>query len=134
MSVLQTIVIPLITILISGVVAAGVSHYLNRRYTETAIKRDVLRRIVGNRYVLTSLDRARRSDGEPYIALNEAFVVYADHSMVISTLRKMLEEISMPDRSSDNIVSLVKVMANAAKVPIRELNDDFLTRPFTPPQ
>ena len=120
----------LISALVSGLLATWGSFYLNRRYSEVEVKRDVLRRFVGSRYHLTGKDIG--GEGEPFIALNEVFVVYAEHPQVISTLRKVHEEISMPDRVPDNIVSLVKAMAEAAKVPIRELNDDFITRPFTP--
>ena len=127
----------LISALVSGLLATWVSFYLNRRYSEVAVKRDVLRRFVGSRYHLTdkymSGEEYVGGEGEPFIALNEVFVVYAEHPQVISKLRKMHEELSIPDRLPDNIVSLVKAMAEAAKVPIRELNDDFITRPFTPP-
>ena len=121
----------LISALVSGLLATSVSFYLNRRYSEVERKRDVLRRFVGSRYRLTG--QYMGGEGEPFIALNEVFVVYAGHPQVISKLRKMHEELSIPDRLPDNIVSLVKAMAEAAKVPIRELNDDFITRPFTPP-
>ena len=127
----------LISALVSGLLATWVSFYLNRRYSEVGVKRDVLRRFVGSRYRLTekymSGEEYVGGEGEPFIALNEVFVVYAEHPQVISTLRKMHEELGIPDRLRDNIVSLVKAMAEAAKVPIRELNDDFITRPFTPP-
>ena len=122
----------LISALVSGLLATWASFCLNRRYSEVEVKRDVLRRFVGSRYRLTGKEMG--GEGEPFIALNEVFVVYAEHPQVISTLRKMHEEISIPDRVPDNIVSLVKAMAEAAKVPIRELNDDFITRPFTPQQ
>ena len=72
-------------------------------------------------------------DGEPFVALNEVFVVYADHPPVISALKKMHEELGIQNRLSDNILTLTKAMAKAAKVPIRDLNDEFITRPFTPP-
>ena len=85
----------------------------------------------GNRFVLTKPGVG--SKGEPFIALNETFVVYADHPEVISALRKMHENLALPDRLPDNLLSLVKAMAKAAKVPIHQLNDDFFLRPFTPP-
>lgn len=132
MFVSQTIVIALISGLLGSLLGACVSFYLNRRYTETAIKRDVLRRFVANRHLLTTHNKS--DGGEPFIALNEVFIVYANHSGVISKLKKMQEELGTPERLSDNIVSLIKAMAKAVKVPIGELNDDFLLRPFTPPQ
>ena len=95
------------------------------------IKRDVLRRFVGNRYTLT--ESLKGHAGEPFIALNEIFVVYAKDQQVITALKKMHEELGLSGRLSDNIVMLTKAMALAAKVPIKGLNDEFITRPFTPP-
>ena len=60
--------------------------------------------------------------GEPFVALNEVFVVYAEHPQVITTLKKMHEELGVKDRLVDNIVTLTKAMAKAAKVPIRGLS------------
>lgn len=131
MSVPETIATILISALVSGLLATCVSFYLNRQHTKNLLKRDVLRRLVGNRFVLTK--RGVGSKGEPFIALNETFVVYADHPEVISALRKMHENLALPDRMPDNLLSLVKAMAKAANVPIHQLNDDFFLRPFTPP-
>ena len=96
-------------------------------------KRDVLRRFVGNRYVLTSPPNISR-EGEPFVALNEIFVVYAEHPQVIAALKKMHEELGTKNRLVDNILTLTKAMAKAAEVPVQELNDEFIARPFTPPK
>lgn len=132
MSVPETIATILISALVSGLLATCVSFHLNRQHTKNLLKRDVLRRLVGNRFVLTA--QGVGSKGEPFIALNETFVVYADHPEVISALRKMHEDLALPDRMPGNLLSLVKAMAKATKVPIHQLNDDFFLRPFTPPQ
>lgn len=131
MSIEETTATIFISALVSGLLATCVSSYLNSKHTRDLLKRDVLRRLVGNRFLLTRPNVG--SKGEPFIALNETFVVYAEHPEVISALRKMHEELALPDRMSDNLVSLVKAMAKAAKVPVHQLNDDFFLRPFTPP-
>ena len=105
MSVQETIVTILVSAMVSGLLATCVSFYLNRQHTKNLLKRDVLRRLAGNRFVLTA--QGVGSKGEPFIALNEIFVVYADHPEVISALRKMHEDIALPDRMSDNLLSLV---------------------------
>lgn len=130
MSVQETIATILISALVSGLLATCVSFYLNQQHTKDLLKRDVLRRLVGNRFVLTTSTVG--SKGEPFVALNETFVVYADHPEVISALRKMHEELNRPGRLTDNLLSLVKAMSRAAKVLIHQLNDDFIVRPFTP--
>ena len=125
------LVYAIITILLSGLLATGISFWLHYRFSILSTKRDVLRRFVGNRYVLTSLLHEGRV-GEPFVALNEIFVVYAEHPQVIAALKKMHEELGTEDRLVDNIVTLTKAMAKAAKVPVQELNDEFIARPFTP--
>ena len=115
-------------ILFSGILATIIAVSLQHRNNVLMIKRDVLRRFVGNRYALT--ENLKGHAGEPFIALNEIFVVYAKDQQVITALKKMHEE---PGRLRDNIVTLTKAMALAAKVPIKGLNDEFITRPFTPP-
>ena len=90
-----------------------------------------MRRFVGNRYCLTP---GRQSEsGEPFIALNEIFIVYARDREVIDAIKKMHEEIHTENRLIDNILTLTKAMAKAAKVPINGLNDNFIEKPFTPP-
>ena len=118
-----------IVILTSGAVSAILSFYLRWKYEKREIKRDVLRRFVANRYRLTG---AYISDGEPFIALNEVFLVFSEHPQVISDLRIMHQELGIEERLIDNIVTLTKAMAKAAKVPIRDLNDEFIMKPFTP--
>ena len=131
MSAQETIVTILISALVSGLLATCVSFYLNQKHTKILLKRDVLRRLVGHRFVLTG--HSRDTKGEPFIALNEIFVVYADHPEVISALKKMHKELVLQDRMPDNLSSLVKAMAKATNVPIHQLNNDFFLRPFTPP-
>ena len=121
------IIISGIFLLFSALIATYVSYCLHRRHTKYLLKRDVLRRLVGYRFFLNK----KGLEGEPFVALNETFVVYAEHTEVISALRKMHEDIGS-DRQNDNLVSLVKAMAKAANVDIHQLNDKFFLKPFTP--
>ena len=123
----------ILTILLSGLLAAVISNWLHNRSSMLSVKRDVLRRFVANRYVLTDPQNISR-EGEPFVALNEIFVVYAEHPQVIAALKKMHEEIGTKDRLVDNILTLIKAMAKAVKVSVQELNDAFISRPFTPPR
>ena len=72
-----------------------------------------------------------QSNGEPFVGLNEAFVVFAANPEVIEALQIIHAELDRPNRLVDNIVTLVKEMAAAADVPI-DLNDSFIERPFAP--
>ena len=100
---------------------------------QLAMQRDVLRRFAGNRYLLGEKGLGVQSNGEPFVALNEAFVVFAANPEVIEALQIMHAELDRPNRLVDNIVTLVKEMAAAADVPI-DLNDSFIERPFAPPR
>lgn len=71
-----------VSALVSGLLAALISSHLNFQHSDNELKRDVLRRLVGNRAAL--LEPSADVTKEPFIALNEIFVVYADHPEVIS--------------------------------------------------
>ena len=98
---------------------------------ELELRRDVLRRLLGYSYRLT--DGFKGTDGEPFIALNEAWVVFADYPDVISALKQMHGELRQDDRLAPNLVALVTAMAVAAGIPTQDLNYYFIERPFTPP-
>ena len=93
------------------------------RRDELAVRRDVLRRLVGNAYRLTQ--RWQGQEGEP-------FIVYTDFPRVTSALENMHNELDRDGRLSPNLVTVVMAMADAAKVPVKSLNERFITRPFVP--
>ena len=123
--------ISLISGLFAALLAVGVQSHLDELADELATKRDVLRRFAGNRYVLTENSGATtQPNGEPFVALNEAFIVFAEDPTVIEALRVMRDQ-SQQGRLVDNIVTVVKEMAEVSNVAIN-LNDSFIERPFTP--
>ena len=91
----------------------------------------MLRRLLGYRYRLTESLMGR--DGEPFIALNEAWVVYADFPHVTAALARIHNELGKENRLGRNVVRLVKAMSDAAEVSMRGLDDKLIERPFTPP-
>ena len=100
---------------------------------ELAIKRDVLRRLVANSYRLTP--GLMGQEGEPFVALNEAVVVFADSPTVMNALITLQDELGNPERLSPNIVELTKAMAHAARVSTKDhdgLLERFVSSPFTP--
>ena len=98
---------------------------------ETALRRDVLRRLFAYRYRLTESLKGR--DGEPFIALNETLIVYADYPQVTDALIRMHNELGREGRLSTNIVAVVRAMADAAKVSLEDLDERLIEHPFTPP-
>ena len=103
------------------------------RRNELELRRDVLRRLAGYAYRLTP--GLKGTDGEPFVALNEAWVVFAGFPDVVHALRKMHDELAVVEegRLASNITVLVKAMASAAEISTEDLTDDFIQRPFTPP-
>ena len=92
------------------------------------IQRDVLLRVAGNRYVMTGTCSGIHSNGEPFVALNEAFLAFADEPEVLEALEDLWESDS---RDAERVVALIKRMATAADIRI-SVDDAFLSRPFTP--
>ena len=129
---MNTLSVSLVSGVIGILIGVMAQSYMNYRSDQLAVKRDVLRRFAGNRYVMVENSLGVQPTGEPFVALNEAFVVFAGDLKVIEALKTMHAELGRPNRLVDNIVTLVKEMAAAADVPIG-LNDSFIERPFVPP-
>ncbi|MCY3791816.1 MAG: hypothetical protein OXH63_23815 [Gemmatimonadetes bacterium] len=91
-------------------------------------KRDVLRRLSGASFTLTG-DRCPLPNGEPFVALNEAFVAYAEDEEVIEALEELRE--SGEENTGELVVALIKRMAESAGVPI-PVDDASLMQPLTP--
>ena len=86
---------------------------------------------MGNRYLST--ESFKGQGREMFAALNEAAVVFSDVPQVMAVLEKMHEERNIKGRTADNLITLVKAMAEAAGVPLpKNWNDSFIERPFTP--
>lgn len=97
---------------------------------ELELRRNVLRRLLAYRYRLTA--GRVGTEGEPFVALNEAWVVFSRFPEVTGALTKMHDELGVEGRLRPNIIALVRVMAAAAEIPVQNLDDDFIERPFTP--
>ena len=124
--------ISLISGLVGALLAVAFQSYIGHTLDTLATKRDVLRRFAGNRYVLTENSGATiQPNGEPFVALNEAFIVFAEDPTVLEALRVMHDQLGQQGRLVDNIVTVVKEMAEVSNVAIN-LNDSFIERPFTP--
>ena len=90
-----------------------------------------MRRLLAFRYRLTKGHMV--TDGKPFVALNEAWVVFAGFPDVTKALSTMHNELGQDDRLPPNIIALVRAMAAAAEILLQDLDDDFIERPFTPP-
>ena len=99
--------------------------------SELDLRRDVLRRLVAYRYRLTESLKGR--DGEPFVALNEAWVVFSEFPEVVHALTKLHKELGLPGSLSRNLMDLTRAMANASDISTHCIDEDVFDRPFTPP-
>ena len=112
----------IITLMLSGVVSAFVSSHLHDTWSEDRWKLEVFQRIVGNSHFAAT--GSEGPSGEPYVALNEVSVVFANDTEVISALEKLHRE-----KDGESLIDLCKAMAEALKLP---LNEEFIAGPLTP--
>ncbi len=115
------------TSLLSGLLAAWITLAVNASRDKRRIKRDVLRRLAGNRYFLTAQGLQLPSSGEPFVALNEVFIVFNDDKEVLDAVKQLRAS----GGASEHVVALIKRMATAAGVQIH-LDDAFIDYAFTP--
>ena len=132
----------MIIAVIAVVIAAGAfgfsfwSFRERQMRDERNVRRDVLRRLVGNLSNLLIEGQEGTRDGEPYIALNEAMVVYADSPRVIDALVQMQYDLSVSGDITNlpqNLEVVLREMAKAADVPFTHMDTGLILYPFTAP-
>ena len=128
--------ITIISYLFSGSVGVGISAWYYRRYEKRKQKYEVLRRIVGYRFVLVESKTFEVDMKTPEVvaqffsALNEVMVIFHDSPEVIKALQDFHRDLKVPNRPNDNLVTLIKKMCKVLDIKNTELNDEFLLRPF----
>ena len=120
---------PIASVLFSGVTAVIVSQWMIRYSENRALRREVLQRVLGNRFRLTPILQQEKQRGEPYIALNEIAVVFSKYNDVIEAVNKYHSCMN-----NKMLLELIRKMAKRAGVSTKKLDDNFLKRPFTPPK
>ncbi|MDE0553633.1 MAG: hypothetical protein OXI24_05420 [Candidatus Poribacteria bacterium] len=118
--------------MVIAVAAIAIALYAacqTREYQQKEPKRQALRRLSASLYKTTP--QWMGSTGDPFDALNEAWVVFADDQEVIAAL-KTLHPYYGRGKIDENIPRLVKAMAKASGVPVENLDAKFLVYPFTP--
>jgi len=120
----------LMALVLVAPVAAWLTQWLSSRAERRRMRRDVLRKLAGHRYLLTQGFKGR--DGEFWVALNETAVAFADDERVMERLREFHDRIQEGFKSY-HLVPLVKAMAEAANLPADELDCMLIEHPFTPP-
>ena len=113
-----------------AVVVAVATHWATKRREQRSEKRAVLQRLCRDRAHILGL--ATGDATERYDALNEVPIAYADAPAVLAAVRQLHEQRQQPERLPDNLVTLIKAMAENADIDLSSLNDSFILEPFTP--
>jgi len=118
----------LVSSLLSGLVAVVVTLCVGAWRDRRKLKKDVLRRLVGHRYIFTDdFHSELPPSGEPFVALNEAIVVFANDKEVLDAL----VQVRTTGGGGEQLTALIKRMASAAGVEFR-FDDAIFVRPLTP--
>ena len=94
------------------------------------MRRDVLRKLAGHRYLLTKHFKGR--DGMIWVALNEIAIAYLDDETVMEELSKFQDNVDNGFESS--LFPLMQAMAESAELPAKELRRCLIKKPFVPPK
>lgn len=127
---MENILLAISTSLISGLLGVIIANNYYKKLEKTKLKTETFRKILGYRYCLT-LNSSDDEYNEFFSALNEVFLVFNDNDNVINALKKMHEELSIPNRLNDNLVSLIKEISKVLNIDCSKVNDSFFETPFT---
>ncbi len=94
------------------------------------MRRDVLRKLAGHRYLLTK--HFKGMDGMIWVALNEIAIAYLDDETVMEELSKFQDNVDNGFESS--LFPLMQAMAESAELPAKELRRCLIKKPFVPRQ
>ena len=117
--------------LVAGIVVAWLAQALSDKAEQRRIRREVLRKLAGHRYLLTP--GLKGSGGEIWVALNEIAVAYAEDEKVMAALGAFQEDVSHGFKAH-HLSRLIREMAEAADLPAESLDADRIESPFTPPK
>ena len=118
--------IPIVSILLSGVVAALVSAYLTTKYAKRKEKYDALSDILGNRIAMNHHSSEEQREVF-FSALNRLILIYDGNSSVVDALRRFQ---SNPGEDSDSLVLLIEAMCEDLKLKSVSVQDELIRLPF----
>ena len=120
----------IVVAVLTAAIITVATHWATKRRERLGAKRAVLQRLCRDRAHILGLVRGGAT--ERYDALNEVPIAYADAPAVLVAFRQLHEQRRQPERLQDNLVTLIKAMAENAGVDLSPFNDSFILEPFTP--
>lgn len=118
--------ITIIASLASGLFGAIGSALFYNHLEKRKLKVDTARRLIGNRYNISSADFQ--------LALNEIFVIFAKSKPVMKALEEFWQDAQLPsqqrvtDVSNDKLIKLLKAVCKDAGLDSNELSEAFYLR------
>ena len=126
--------LPLVATVVSmlALVVSGLTYMLAVKSYELTPKRELLKTLMGTRYVLTAPLKPKRDEelgNTFYTALNQASVVFSDDEHVLEALRVFDRNV----HNTENLTDVLRAMAVAADVEDSyHFEDEKLMQPFGP--
>jgi len=117
--------------ILSGLLGVIISTIYYRIYENRKVKFEILRKLVGYRFHLTA-SNIDSLNNDFFVALNEVVIVFHNNKEVIAAIMKMHEQLGMPNRLVDNLLTLIKLIAKVLNIKVSDINDSFLESPFIP--
>jgi hypothetical protein len=114
----------IIASLISGALGAYLTSIHYEKVEQKKIKIDTARRLIGYRYDVL---------GEGFtIAMNEAFIVFADSSDVIKAMDNLYTVLSTPGKplADQKLVTFLKSVCQNVGIAHKDLNDSYFLKVF----
>lgn len=126
---LVAIMYTVIVVVLSGVTATFVSHYLHRRYEGRREKLAVLKQLMANRYALSeNAKRDSTARHEFMKALNVAFILFYDSKPVTDAIIAFKNETG---NTAAKTTKLLRRMCEDLSIDTSSLDDDFFEQPFS---
>ncbi|APQ96454.1 DUF6680 family protein [Clostridium botulinum] len=122
---MNSISFTLLCSMISGIIGVIISNIYYKKYEKKKLKFDVLKNIMGYRYIMTTMEPTKE-DHYFFSALNEVFIVYNDCPQVIEAIKKYHDNLS----NLSNLLDLIKRMCDELKIDYSFINDEFINKPF----
>lgn len=132
----EAMVVTIISSIISGILATGVTLYVSYKNEQLRIKKDLVDDIFGYRYQISGNYNGDKSG--ICRALNRVPIVFNAHLEVLKAYDNLhnvssmsLEPRAKSEKMDDALVTLYKEMCKASKIEVKEWNDSRIKNTFT---
>ena len=119
---------PLLPGLIGAFIGSTFTYLFNRRRDHLELKREVLRRVMGYRWQLATME-SYSDDCSFFTSLNEIPVIFAGDYKV----EKAFEKFRTSPKAGRELIPLIQAMVIACKIKTQKWPEELLMIPMSPP-